>query len=432
VNVSSIPIVAVSYNAPDLIETLLLSLQQFYSNPIYIIDGSVDEVAPDIEAITQRYPDVQFHGFGYNIHHGPGITWAVHHLNLSGPVLFLDSDVEVVKPGMIESLLSHLKPHLYGVGDISYPQLADTPAQYRGIPYLSPACMLCNVEVMRQWPMPIRHGAPMVVPMQALHVAGQSDLVQQVDWVKNDFAEGTVSVYLRHDWQGTVRRTGGYHYDAEPASSDYNQDLLGLLPTTAYNVVDLGCGNGNFARAYKRVNPVCHYTGVDRAIEAIRFARKPCDSTYHLDIEALDADFFARSRTVDAWVLDGALECVRDPWALLQKIRAVLPVQGCIVASIANVQHWSVQARLNNGASAGVASGLLPREQLHGFGRNSMIELFQSAGLQLVQGAARVAGDNGERFMPVIRQMAAMSGANPEQAVQDAQAVQYLVKAVAA
>ena len=105
-NVSSIPIVAVSYNAPDLIETLLLSLQQFYSNPIYIIDGSVDEVAPDIEAITPRYPDVQFHGFGYNIHHGPGITWAVHHLNLSGPVLFLDSDVEVVKPGMIDPACS--------------------------------------------------------------------------------------------------------------------------------------------------------------------------------------------------------------------------------------------------------------------------------------------------------------------------------------
>jgi predicted O-linked N-acetylglucosamine transferase (SPINDLY family) len=66
------------------------------------------------------YDNVEFIPFGYNIHHGPGMSWAINHLGLSGEVLFLDSDVEILKPGFIESLHSHLKPGMYGVGNVQW------------------------------------------------------------------------------------------------------------------------------------------------------------------------------------------------------------------------------------------------------------------------------------------------------------------------
>ena len=104
-DITQIPIIAVSYNSPDLIETLLGSVRRFYSNKVYVIDGSAPDIVGDIRAISQKYADVEFIPFGYNIHHGPGMAWAIQNLPLSGATLFLDSDVEMHHPGAIESLL---------------------------------------------------------------------------------------------------------------------------------------------------------------------------------------------------------------------------------------------------------------------------------------------------------------------------------------
>ena len=53
-NSQLIPIVTVSYNSPDLIEALLGSLRKFYTNPVYVIDGSYPEVAAEIGAIAGK------------------------------------------------------------------------------------------------------------------------------------------------------------------------------------------------------------------------------------------------------------------------------------------------------------------------------------------------------------------------------------------
>ena len=431
-NANSIPIVAVSYNAPDLIDVLLRSIRKFYPNPVYIIDGSRPEIAAQIAPIAQSHPAVQFIPFGYNIHHGPGMAWAINHLDFSGPVLFLDSDVEILNGGFLESLLGYLTPELYGVGDITYPQLGDSPLEYRGIGYLSPVCMLCNVEVMRRWPMPIKHGAPMILPMQALFKAGKSDLIGQVDWVKNDYSSGTTKRYFRHDWQGTVSRTGGYHYDDEPVAADYNYDLLPLIPKTAENVMEIGCGNGSLARAYKSVNPVCNFTGMDKDAALVNIARKPCDFVFHADIETMDDDFFEAARSNDCWIFAEVLEYLRDPAAVLAKIRKVIPADGCIIACLPNMQHWSVQARLNQGVLHDGSAPLLNPGTLQWFTRMSMIQLFQTAGFQLAGGAARVSADAGEKYYPAIQLMAQIAGVSPEVAVQDAIPLQYIVKAIPA
>jgi predicted O-linked N-acetylglucosamine transferase (SPINDLY family)/SAM-dependent methyltransferase len=432
--IDQIPIVTVSYNAPDLIEGLLRSLRSFYTNRVYIIDGSNPDVAEKIRAIADGYDNVEFIPFGYNIHHGPGMTWAINHLGLSGEVLFLDSDVEVANPGFIESLHAELKPDMYGCGNVrlvteqGYEQPEDGPLRY-----LHPACMLVNIEVMRQWPLPIKHGAPLVQTMLAIHHAGAHHLIAGLDWVAEDFSRETKRVFLRHDWQGTVIRTGGYHYDLPAASARINQDLLAMVPLDAGKLVDVGCGDGAFAKAYRQRNPICNYTGIERDPAPAQAARPHCDFVFQQDIETAGPDFWSHVAGADCWILGEVLEHMNNPWTVLAKIRANMAPGGRVVTAIPNFQHWSVQARLNAGDLRYGKGHAMDQGQKRLFTRGAMLDLLLQAGFKIAGGSARIPEEPArEKYLPAIRLMAQASGIDPEIAVEDALAPQYILVAVAA
>jgi predicted O-linked N-acetylglucosamine transferase (SPINDLY family)/SAM-dependent methyltransferase len=434
VRIDQIPIVAVSYNAPDLIEALLRTLRQFYSNRVYIIDGSNPDVAEQIRAITDGYDNVEFIPFGYNIHHGPGMAWAMGHLGLSGEVLFLDSDVEITKAGFLESLHEHLKPEMYGVGNVQWVNESGHPREPgpESIPYLHPACMLVNIEVMRQWPLPIKHGAPLLPAMIALHQGGASHLLQTVDWVRDDFGAEPPRHYIKHDWQGTVIRTGGYHYDLPSTGSEFNADLLGLVPLNARKVVELGCRDGSFAKAYRARNPLAHYTGIESDPAPAQAARPHCDFVFNAHIEQAGADLWDHVRGADCWVLDEALEKLDDPWSLLQKIRTNIAPGGKIVVAMRNFQHWSMQARVNAG-DLRYGPGGIEKSRKRIFTRGVMLEMLQQSGFQISGGSARVVDEPArEKYLPAIRMMAGASGVDPVVAVEDALPWQYIMIAVAA
>jgi SAM-dependent methyltransferase len=432
-DIDQIPIIAVSYNAPDLIAALLGTLRQFYPhNPVTIIDGSSPDIAEQIAPITARYAGVKFMPFGYNIHHGPGMAWAIENLGLSGRVLFLDSDVEILKRGFLESLADSLEPQMYGVGNLTPVNHHGQPNGEGSMPYLHPACMLTNIEVVRQWPLPVKHGAPMLPPMIAMAKAGKSGLMRNIEWVNNDFSDNPAQrIYIRHDWQGTVRRTGGYHYDKPGATVQVNAELLAFVPATAVKVVELGCGDGSFAKAYKQHNPVCNYTGIERNPIAAEQARAHCDFVYSQDIEVPDPQRERQIAQANCWVLDGALERVRDPWAVLAAIRASMAPDGVLVLSVRNLQHWSVQVRLNMGDFRYSADGVLRKDELRQFTRGALLELLQQTGFRLTGGAPVVRDEPArEIYLPLLRQLAIASGSDGELAVQDALAQRYILTAV--
>ena len=436
--VDRIPVVTVSYNSPDLIREVLTSFRRFYKNPYYIIDGSDPGPLAEIKAIVASFQDVELIPFGYNIHHGPGLAWAITNLNLSGPVLFLDSDVSVEKGGFLETLVQALKPKLYGVGNVQWVNAAghNVPDSPEAIPYLHPACMLCNFEVMKHWALPVKHGAPMIETMAALKQAGQSGLLADVPWVGNDFAKGTERIYLAHDWQGTVLRTGGYHLEPkaapapdplpEPGPGGFNPDLLRLIPGDAQRLVEIGCASGALAAAYRKRNPGCHYLGVN-GLEA---AAAHCDAVLQVDLETAGDAFFASMADRTCWILGNALERMRSPWEFLARVRAVLPRDGCVVACLPNAQHWLLQAKLAIGDFRYDQDGLLDRAHLRWFTRATLFELFQNAGFKVVEGNPRIFDEPGrERILPAIRMMAQAVGADPDLAEQDSLALQYVVRA---
>jgi predicted O-linked N-acetylglucosamine transferase (SPINDLY family)/SAM-dependent methyltransferase len=429
--IDQIPIVTVSYNAPDLIEALLRTLRQFYSNRVYIIDGSNPDVAEKIRAITDTFDNVEFIPFGYNIHHGPGLTWAVNHLGLSGEVLFLDSDVEIVNAGFLEALHAELQPGMYGVGSTQPVNEQGYDRPDGAINYLHPACMLVNIDVMRQWPLPIKHGAPMIHTMLALNHSHNTHLFKHIQWVRDDFEGDKTPHYIKHPWQGTVRRTGGYHYDL-PNTTVVNADLLHFMPPEARKIVEVGCRDGAFAKAYKQRNPICNYTGIESDPAQVQAARPHCDFVFNNNLEHAGPDFWDHVRNADTWVLDEALEHMDDPWTMLQKIRTNIAPGGKVVATIRNFQHWSLQARLNAGDLRYGTQGLeLARKRI--FTRGAMLEMFQLAGFQISGGSARIIDEPArEKYLPAIRLMAGASGIDPVVAVEDALPWAYIVTAVAA
>lgn len=453
-----IPIVVVSYNSPELIRNLLASLRRFYANPVHIVDGSGDEWVPAIREAAAPFDGVTLHVQGYNIHHGPGMAWAIQTLPLGPVALFLDSDIIVCRDGFIEAMLAELQPHHYGVGGVAYVNREgfDIEYGYGAVPYMHPPCMLCNIEVMKRWPMPVKHGAPMVAPMLALHDAGQSGLLKHLDWVLNDVTPGTQKVYVDHVGRGTVLNTQGYHLedwmaevrakqaaDAQAAAAaaapptvesvGYNPLLAALIPQQARRIVEVGCSTGGLAQGLKAARePGLHVVGLELDARAADMARRHCDEVIHLNIDEAEVEFFASQQGHDCWVFGDVLEHLRDPWRVLAEVVKVLAPGGCVVASIPNAQHWSVQARLNMGHFNYEPTGLMDRTHLRWFTRETMRKMFEGAGLRVEATIPGIVDEPRirEQGLAAVRLMAQALGRDPELAVRDATPMQYVMRAV--
>lgn len=217
-----------------------------------------------------------------------------------------------------------------------------------------------------------------------------------------------------------------------PAHDKYNDTIFQMLPKNLKRVVEVGCMWGSLAKIYLAENPDCHWIGVDIDPDNVDVAKAVCHEAVCCDIETLSDDDFEQWRGVDAWVFGDVLEHLRDPWALLARIRRVIPPNGVILASIPNAQNWSFQARVNAGQFRYENDGLFDRTHLRFFTRVTIFEMFQGAGFRIDNAVSRVlSSPDADKYLPHIRSMAVASGLDPDVAEQDAMAFQYVVKAVA-
>lgn len=218
-----------------------------------------------------------------------------------------------------------------------------------------------------------------------------------------------------------------------PAHAVVNRDLLGLMPTSARRVVEVGCMHGALAQAFRAINPAVHYTGIDIDPDYAAVAQARCDVALAGDIERFDSAAMGQLFPSDCWVFGDCLEHLRDPWRVIKQIRQRIDADGCLVTCIPNAQHWSVQMRLATGLFRYEDSGLLDRTHVRWFTRVTMIEMFQQAGWRIESGLARrLPQEPPAALLDGVRAIARAGGADPEQAVQDAQVFQYLFKVVLA
>lgn len=211
----------------------------------------------------------------------------------------------------------------------------------------------------------------------------------------------------------------------------HTPELLNLIPIQSKKIVEVGCSSGALAREFKKISTENHWLGIEIDSAYAELAKEYCDRIITLDIESAPESFWEETKNSDCWIFGDVLEHLKDPWAILKKIRSNLSKTGSVVACIPNAQHWSLQAKLNIGDFRYVEIGLLDKTHLRWFTRQTIIEMFDQSGFQIEAGAPRIFEEpDREAYIPIIAQMAKISGMDPQIAVNDCLPWQYLIRAV--
>jgi 2-polyprenyl-3-methyl-5-hydroxy-6-metoxy-1,4-benzoquinol methylase len=215
-----------------------------------------------------------------------------------------------------------------------------------------------------------------------------------------------------------------------PVHEHHNPDLLKLIPPQSQKIIEIGCSSGALAREFKKINPGCHYVGVEIDARYAELAKRHCDETAVVNLNTADTSFYERHADKDCWIFGDVLEHLENPWNVLAQIRSNIPNNGSIVACIPNAQHWSLIARLSIGDFRYEDSGLLDRTHLRFFTRQTIIDLFSGARFHIVDGCRRIFDEpNREKFLPIIGDLAKACGVDPNVAIDDALPLQFVVRA---
>lgn len=219
--------------------------------------------------------------------------------------------------------------------------------------------------------------------------------------------------------------------DQTPIHEQHNPDLLRLIPAFSKNIIEIGCSSGALAREFKVINPDCNYLGIEIDKGYADLAKRYCDQTEVADLDQVEHEFYLKNRHRDAWIFGDTLEHLKNPWRVLENIRAVIPKDGSIIACIPNAQHWSLQVKMSIGDFRYEDSGLLDRTHLRWFTRQTINELFEQTGFTVTEGFPRIFEEpRREDFLWLIGDLAEAAGGDPDTAMNDAMPLQYVIRAL--
>jgi 2-polyprenyl-3-methyl-5-hydroxy-6-metoxy-1,4-benzoquinol methylase len=165
-------------------------------------------------------------------------------------------------------------------------------------------------------------------------------------------------------------------FNDSPGST--HQLVVSLVPEGA-RVLEFGCATGYMSEVLK-LRLGCVVTGVELEPDAAAVASTRADRVIVGDAEVLDLDELLDDEEFDAVLFADVLEHLKDPGALLRRIRPFIAPGGVVVASIPNVAHGSLRLALLQGEFRYRQTGLLDGTHLRFFTRASIQDLFEEAG----------------------------------------------------
>jgi SAM-dependent methyltransferase len=217
-----------------------------------------------------------------------------------------------------------------------------------------------------------------------------------------------------------------------------NPDLLRFMPPDARSVLEVGCGAGALAQAYRRINPDVCYLGIEKEPEAAGVARTSgrLDRVIVGDAATVESDALDLPATgpgVDCLIFGDVLEHMVDPWAVLTRLAGWVRAGGQVLACIPNIQHYSVLVNLLRGKWEYQDEGLLDRTHLRFFTLQGVQDLFARAGLQVFELQPRF-WPNAEvdRFQQIMAPVLSALKIDPKLFAVQTGAGQYIVRAVCA
>lgn len=208
-----------------------------------------------------------------------------------------------------------------------------------------------------------------------------------------------------------------------------NQQLVDLIPLSAKVVLEVGCSSGATGELYLRRNPRARYIGIEVAESYAAIARQHISQCEVGHIEAIDVLQVTGGVAPDCIVFGDVLEHLQDPWSVLKKLKMQLAPDGCIVACVPNTGHWSVMMNLLAGQWPYADSGLFDRTHLRFFTRQSLVQLFQSAGLNVVDMRQRQKmPPKAAQVLPALLQAASSMGIQNPQLETELNTLQWLIR----
>jgi len=171
-------------------------------------------------------------------------------------------------------------------------------------------------------------------------------------------------------------------YTSKPVDyfSAARADVLELCPSCVNRVLEVGCGEGQTLELLKKGKRCAETIGFELMPLAAQAASQRADRVYCLNVEQ---DVWPVGiGKFDLILLLDVLEHLVDPWSLLEKLKnEYLEIDGKLVISLPNAQHFSLLLPLLAGQFNYVESGILDKTHLRFFTKKSAIDLLHSAGL---------------------------------------------------
>jgi len=200
-----------------------------------------------------------------------------------------------------------------------------------------------------------------------------------------------------------------------PASNPPAADLLARIPLSARTILDIGCGQGELAAAFKRRSPNTRIYGLESSPDAAAIAATHLDAVAVLPVDTSDLPFDVPNGGYDCIVYASSLPHMADPFGTIRRHAALLHPDGIMLICVPNIEHWSFAERLLRGTWDYEPSGLLDRGHLRWFTLETMRRGLLDAGLVLCDATPRIFDiDVSRQFTTAIAPALTALGIDPD------------------
>lgn len=150
-------------------------------------------------------------------------------------------------------------------------------------------------------------------------------------------------------------------------------------------VLELGTGPGSITR-HLAGEGHCRVTGIELNDEAIELVRPFCDVIHKADLNKPDwVSLVAGDGRFDVVVAADVLEHLYDPWTTLVRMEKLVNKGGSLVLSLPHIGHAVIAACLMAEDFEYHDCGLLDRTHIRFFGIKNIQDLFEKAGLKIIE-----------------------------------------------